>query len=147
MKISTRTRYGVRLMLSLALNEDTSPRDLGRIAASEEMSEKYLSQIIIPLKARGLVTTFRGAHGGYTLSRSAAEITLKDIIEAIDGEISLVDCNPSPGICQRNEHCITRDIWCELSSVIGNYLQSWSLAKLAAKFREKNGSDFDSYII
>ena len=147
MKLSTRTRYGVRLMLSLAMKEGKGPIDLGGIARSQAISEKYLSQIIIPLKARGLVTTFRGAHGGYTLSRPASEITLKDIIEAIDGEISLVDCTINPEICQRNTDCVTRDIWCELSALIGDYLKSWSLEKLASKYRKKNGPDADSYAI
>ena len=147
MKISTRTRYGVRLMLSLALNEGKGPIDLGGIARSQEISEKYLSQIIIPLKARGLVTTFRGARGGYTLSRPAADISLKDVIEAIEGEISLVDCTRTPEICSRNTSCVTRDILCELGDMIGEYLQSWSLAKLAAKYRDKNGPDADSYSI
>lgn len=147
MKISTRTRYGVRLMLSLALNEGKGPIDLGGIARSQEISEKYLSQIIIPLKARGLVTTFRGARGGYTLSRPAADITLRQIIEAIEGEISLVDCTKHIEICSRNVSCVTRDIWCELGEIIGDYLQSWSLERLAAKHREKNGEASNSYSI
>ena len=147
MKISTRTRYGVRLMLSLALNEDTSPRDLGRIAASEEMSEKYLSQIIIPLKTAGLVTTVRGARGGYYLSRPASEITLKDIVEAIEGKISLVDCVSAPDLCGRNTRCVTREVWDGLGNCIGEYLSSWTLEKLASEYREKNDSAADSYSI
>ena len=87
MKISTRTRYGIRMMLALALNAGKEPLGLGCIAESEEISEKYLSQIIIPLRTAGLVTTVRGAHGGYNLSRAASEITLKEIVEAIEGKI------------------------------------------------------------
>jgi Rrf2 family protein len=134
-------------MLALALTKGKGPFDLGGIARKEEISEKYLSQIIIPLKARGLVTTFRGAHGGYTLSRPASEITLREIVQAIEGEIALVDCANTPEICGRANHCVTKDVWCELSSIIGDYLGSWTLEKLAAKYHEKNGSDADTYSI
>ena len=74
MRLSTRSRYGVRLMLALGLSDKKEPIFLKDIAKSEEISEKYLSQIIIPLKANGLINTFRGAHGGYILSRPASQI-------------------------------------------------------------------------
>ena len=80
MNISTRTRYGTRLMLELGLNYGKEPLLLREIAASQEISEKYLSQIIIPLKAAGLVNSFRGARGGYILAKPPKQITLNDIV-------------------------------------------------------------------
>ncbi len=80
MKLSTRARYGTRLMLKLALRYGKGPVFLKDIARAEEISEKYLSQIIIPLKGAGLVRAFRGAHGGYTLARAPDRIKLKDIV-------------------------------------------------------------------
>jgi Rrf2 family protein len=120
-------------MLSLAGNKQKKPVFLKDIAHSEEISEKYLSQIIIPLKGKGLVTTFRGAHGGYLLSRPASEITLRDIVEPLEGDLSLVDCVTSPGICDRASECATREVWDELSSLLLNFLETVTLEDLIKK--------------
>lgn len=133
MRLSTRSRYGVRLMLALASNKQKKPVFLKDIAHSEEISEKYLSQIIIPLKGKGLVTTFRGAHGGYLLSRPASEITLRDIVEPLEGDLSLVDCVTNPGICDRANECATREVWDELSSLLLNFLETVTLEDLIQK--------------
>src|SRR4030067_739218 len=101
MKLSTRSRYGVRLMLALGVKSNQGPIFLKDIARSEEISEKYLSQIIIPLKAKGLVSTFRGAHGGYILARRASEIRLREIVEPLEGDLCLVDCVTLPEVCDR----------------------------------------------
>ncbi len=137
MRLSTRSRYGVRLMLSLAMNEKKNPVFLKDIAHSEDISEKYLSQIIIPLKAKGLVTTYRGAHGGYLLSRPSSKITLRDIIEPLEGDLSLVDCVQSPTICDRAGACATREVWNEMSSLLLNFLDTFTLEDLINKSREK----------
>ena len=107
MRLSTRSRYGVRMMLALGASEQKSPIFLKDIARSEEISEKYLSQIIIPLKAQGLVTPFRGAHGGYILSRPASQIKLREIIEPLEGDLCLVDCVTNAEVCHRSTECIT----------------------------------------
>jgi Rrf2 family protein len=146
MRLSTRSRYGIRLMLSLALSEKKSPVFLKDIARLEEISEKYLSQIIIPLKARGLVNTFRGAHGGYILSRPASQIKLLDIIESLEGDLSLVDCVKQPDMCNRASECVTHDIWNKMSSLLQDYLGSVNLEDLMKKHRKKNikskGNDY-----
>lgn len=133
MRLSTRSRYGMRLMLSLAGNDRKEPVFLKDIARSEEISEKYLSQIIIPLKAKGLVTTFRGAHGGYLLSRPASEISLRDIIEPLEGDLTFVDCVHNPVICKRSTGCATREVWDEMSSLILNFLDAFTLEDLFKK--------------
>lgn len=137
MRLSTRSRYGVRLMLALGLNDKNGPMFLKDIAHLEEISEKYLSQIIIPLKANGLVTTFRGAHGGYILSRPASEITLRQIIEPLEGNITLVDCVGSPDICSRSGECVTRDVWEEMSLLLVNFLDAFTLEDLINKCRNR----------
>ncbi len=86
MKISTRVRYGMRLMLELALHDNQGPIFLKDIARKQDISEKYLSQIIIPLRTAGLVKSFRGAHGGYELQREPEAITLRQVMEALEGE-------------------------------------------------------------
>ncbi len=133
MRLSTRSRYGVRLMLALAANKQKKPVFLKDIANSEEISEKYLSQIIIPLKGKGLVTTFRGAHGGYLLSRPASEISLREIIEPLEGDLSLVDCVNNPGVCDRANACASREVWDELSSLLLNFLDTFTLEDLIKK--------------
>ena len=147
MRLSTRSRYGVRLMLALGANKLSKPLFLKDIASSEEISEKYLSQIIIPLKAKGLVTTFRGAHGGYLLSRPASEITLRDIIEPLEGDLSLVDCVGNSAVCGKANECATREVWDEMSSLLLNFLDTFTLEDLIRKSgniksSQKSGSDY-----
>jgi Rrf2 family protein len=131
-------------MLALGVSEKKRPVFLKDIANSEEISEKYLSQIIIPLKAKGLVTTFRGAHGGYLLSRPASEIKLRDIIEPLEGDLSLVDCVGNPDVCGRSVACVTREVWDQMSSLLLDFLDAFTLEDLIKKFREKKKSEIGS---
>lgn len=149
MKLSTHSRYGLRLMLALGLNSKKEPLSLKDIAKSEKISEKYMSQIIIPLKSRGLVTTFRGAHGGYVLSRPASQIKLLDIIETLEGDMCLVDCVKKPDMCERSTECVTRDIWDEMSGLLTGFLEKLTLEDIIIKYRNKIGSsqNLDDYSI
>ena len=140
MRLSTRSRYGVRLMLALGLHEKEGPIFLKDIAHSEEISEKYLSQIIMPLKASGLINTFRGAHGGYLLSRDASQITLREIIEPLEGDLTLVDCVKKSDVCNRSFECVTRDVWNEMSSLLLNFLDKITLEDLIKKQEIQNAT-------
>ena len=131
MKLSTRSRYGVRLMTALACANGGKPILLKNIAASEEISEKYLSLIVIPLRAAGLIKSLRGARGGYNLAHDPSEISLGNIIEALEGETCLVRCIKQPAICSRSTICPTRDIWSILGNKINETLNSITLAELA----------------
>lgn len=147
MRLSTRSRYGVRLMLALAMNKSKEPVFLKDIANSEKISEKYLSQIIMPLKAKGLVATFRGAHGGYLLGKPASEITLRNIVEPLEGDLSLVDCVGNPGICDKSTVCAAKQVWDEMSSILLGFLDTFTLDDLIKKSSkiknaEKAISDF-----
>jgi Rrf2 family protein len=145
MRLSTRSRYGVRLMLALGASEQKNPIFLKDIARSEEISEKYLSQIIIPLKAKGLVTTFRGAHGGYILSRPASQIKLREIIEPLEGDLCLVDCVATPDMCDRATECVTRDVWTRMSSLLVDFLDTFTLDDLIRKYKkQKHKSNKDA---
>jgi len=137
MKLTTRIRYAVRLMLFLAENWGKGPVFLKDIARDEEISEKYLSLIIIPLRAKDLVNSTRGAHGGYTLARSPGRITVEEIVEAIDGSSGLVDCIGNDAICPRANRCVTRDVWAILGDKISETLESITLEKLIQMKREK----------
>ena len=141
MKISARTRYGTRLMLALALAYEKGPLFLRNIAEQEEISEKYLSQIIIPLKAKGLVISFRGASGGYSLSRPPTQIAIKEIVEVLEGGLHLLECIPNPKACRRLSICVTHKLWSELGENITNTLSSVTLQDLVEKYSAKNGQN------
>ena len=137
MKLSTRTRYGVRLMIELAMNYGKGPVFLKDIAKDEAISEKYLSIIIIPLKSAGLVNSTRGAYGGYSLGKEPSKITMKDLVEILEGQICLVDCIKKPSACTRVQTCASRDIWNTLNETISKTLEAITLADLAQKSRDK----------
>lgn len=130
MKLSTRVRYGMRLMAALAEWEGDGPADLSAIADREGVSMKYLSQIIIPLKGAGLVHSFRGASGGYRLGRSAGEITALEIYEAIDGPLNLVDCASDPSGCIRSPECVSIPLWRRLEDALRLTLRTTTLRNL-----------------
>ncbi|HET6488626.1 MAG TPA: Rrf2 family transcriptional regulator [Syntrophales bacterium] len=136
MKISARARYGVRLMMVLARNYGNGPIYLKDIAREEDISEKYLGQIIIPLRGAGLVLSSRGSHGGYMLAREPAEINLREIVEILEGDC-LVRCIKDPSTCSRVSTCASRDIWILLGGKISETLGSVSLAELNDIGREK----------
>jgi len=139
MKISTRTRYGTRLMLTLALNYDKGPIFLKDIAKLEGISEKYLSQIIIPLKAQGLVNSFRGAKGGYILAKLPSQTTVKEIFQALEGELSLVEPIKDANAYAKASICATHQLWNELNDNIAKTLASVTLEGLVAMHKEKEG--------
>ena len=103
MKLSTKGRYGARLMLELALEYGKGPVLLKEVAERQEISEKYLGHLISPLKAAGLINSTRGAHGGYTLAKASKDITLAEVVQAVEGNLSVVECVSSPGVCSRVE--------------------------------------------
>jgi Rrf2 family protein len=137
MKLSTRARYGVRLMLVLAKNYGKEPVYLKDIAREEDISEKYLSLIIMPLRGVGLVNSVRGAYGGYNLSRDPSEITLKEIVDVLEGDCSLVDCVKDPSACPRVPICVSHDIWAIIGGKISETLSSITLDKMVRMNRRK----------
>jgi Rrf2 family protein len=136
MKLSTRARYGVRLMLSLAQNYGKGQVFLKDIAKREEISEKYLSLIIIPLRGAGLINSFRGANGGYTLAREPSKISVKEIVDVLEGDC-LVNCIKDSSACSRISTCAARDIWILLGGKISETLESITLEKMTNMSREK----------
>ncbi|MBN3040833.1 MAG: Rrf2 family transcriptional regulator [Candidatus Omnitrophica bacterium] len=137
MKLSTRARYGTRLMLELGLSYGKGPVFLKDISASQEISEKYLSQIIIPLRAAGLVDSYRGAKGGYSLSRPPYAITLKEIVENLEGGLELVSCIRNPDECNKIAECVTRDIWKSVSKTITDVLSGITVDTLVKMYKLK----------
>jgi Rrf2 family protein len=137
MKLSTRARYGVRLMVALAFNYDKGPVFLKDVARGENISEKYLSLIIIPLRRIGLVNSIRGAHGGYSLAKGPSQITMKEIVDVLEGDCSLVDCVKNPSSCSRVPICASHDIWAIIGGRISETLNSITLDTLVKMNQEK----------
>jgi len=127
MKISTKVRYGLRFMLNLAERYGSGPMFLRKISEEEEISEKYLSQIVLYLKKAGLITSIRGAKGGYVLSKKPKDITIKSIYDAIEGEIVILDCLKNKNICNRIVDCGSRSFWQDLNNTIDLKLASVTL--------------------
>ena len=138
MKLSTRGRYSSRLMLELALRHNDGPVLLKDISAAQEISLKYLGQLIIPLKIAGLIKSTRGSHGGYFLSRDPDKIILGDILFAVEGPLNITECIESPDICTRSEKCVTRDIWKKTSLQFHDTVNSITLDDMVKSHKEKN---------
>lgn len=111
MKFSTKTRYGLRFMVSLGSKESKGNVQLSDIAKDEGISEKYLSQIVIPLKSAGMIQSERGANGGYRLAKPARDISLREIVEIFEGSLYPVNCVEDPSCCDRGTLCVTQKVW------------------------------------
>jgi Rrf2 family protein len=146
MKLSTKGRYGVRLMLDLASHFGEGPVILKQISQREEISEKYLWQLINPLKSVGLVRATRGAHGGYVLAKTPSEITVKDILQVVEGSLCIVECVEKPSTCKRSSFCVARDLWGEASKMLSEKLEETTLADLVEKKKikqQKQGVNYE----
>jgi Rrf2 family protein len=144
-RLSTKGRYGTRLMLNLAQHYGNGRRSviLKDVSADEEISIRYLEQIIIPLKINRLVKSIRGAGGGYSLARSPEEIRLSEILHALEGSCCLVECLEDPEFCDRIESCPTYDIWKGASEILKNYFNAITLRDLVeiAEKKKKKAKD------
>ena len=118
MKISTKGRYGLRILLDLALYGQDAPRLMKDIARSQQISEKYISRLILPLNEAGFITSFRGAKGGLKLAKPPKEITLLEIVEAMEGRLAIVDCVFDKDFCPRSGECSACKVWSSLNKKI-----------------------------
>ena len=132
MKLTTRGRYGLRAMLELARCYDEPPVLMSTLAKRERLSRKYLHALLAALKSAGLVRSVRGAGGGFTLSRRPSEIHLGEILRAVEGPLSLVECVSCAAACDRAQDCTARYVWQQLSGVIEHALRGITLGKLIA---------------
>lgn len=143
MKISTKGRYGLRLMLDLAVHSDEGLIPLKDISSRQEISEKYLEQIIMLLNRASLVRSVRGSQGGYTLARPAKNITVGDVLRTMEGSLSPVDCVDDDGInCDMSSFCVTKEVWRKIKEAIENVVDHITLEDLVNNYNEKNAPDF-----
>ncbi len=138
MKLSTKGRYGSRAMLDLATRYGEGPVMVKEIAGRQDLSEKYLEQILSELRKAGLVISTQGKNGGFQLAKSPEKITLLDIINVLEGGMAPVGCVEDPDLCNRSPSCIMRDVWESMSNNCNYLLNKWSLKELLDKEREKS---------
>lgn len=135
MKISTKGRYGIKAMLDLAINAQEACVSLKSIALRQEISEPYLEQIIALLRKVGLVKSVRGAQGGYILAKDVNDITVGDILRALEGSLAPVDCviEKNPYECEDSSQCVTKYIWERVRDSINQVVDSITLEDLVNK--------------
>jgi Rrf2 family iron-sulfur cluster assembly transcriptional regulator len=132
-KLSTRSRYGTRLLLDLAIHHDQWPVQIGDIAKRQNVSVQYLEQIIRPLKKAELVSSVRGPKGGHVLAKSPEEITLGQIVRLLENGTQLVECVGRPEACEMSGECRCRLAWKKAADAMYTTLDSLTVADLMSK--------------
>jgi transcriptional regulator, Rrf2 family len=148
MKISTKGRYGLRILLDIALYRvGDKPRMIREIANNQEISEKYISRLIIELRKAGFVRSVRGVNGGYTLTRKPEDISVLDVLETMEGPVAIVDCTNSSGeACRRKPQCPTQRMWAEINQKIRSAFAAYTLKDLVELYIS-NGEAILDYCI
>ncbi|MCS7202012.1 MAG: Rrf2 family transcriptional regulator [Dictyoglomus sp.] len=132
MKLSTRSRYGLRALIYLANNQEKSPISVRTIAQNEEIPLRYLERIMRILSQKGFVKAEVGAEGGYSLNRRPEDISVFEVIEALEGRITLVLCIENGSKCKRAPTCLTRPLWKELNDAMKSVLKKYTLKDFIA---------------
>lgn len=134
MKLSTKSRYGLRALFDMAYHAGTLPVQIKDISRRQAISPRYLEQIFQDLKKAGLLKSRRGPQGGYFLAKRPQEITVQDIVQAAEGEMALVDCTKKgpdkKETCEFDNQCVTQKVWAEASRRLNEYLASVTLRDL-----------------
>ena len=141
MKLSTRGRYGTRVLLDLALRDGEGPVPLKDIAHRQQIPLLYLEHLIAPLIAGGIIRSMRGARGGIWLSKLPQEIKLIEVVGLLEGSTAPVDCVNDPKVCPRSDSCLTRDIWNEMKKAIDGVLESKTLQDLVDMQKRRGTAD------
>jgi len=142
MKLSTRTRYGIRAILELAKNDRNRPLQIKTIAKRQDISVKYLEQLMTILKSAGFVTSIRGSKGGYILAGNPDDINLSDVFNCLEGPVTTVECVRDIDYCQRTTDCVTRQVWTQIQNAITNVLKSTTLKDLVDRTKCKQMLDY-----
>lgn len=133
MKLSTKGRYGVKAMVELAMNYGDTPVSIKTISSRQNISEYYLEQLFSPLRKAKLITSIRGAQGGYVLSREPKDITIADIMYVLEGPIEIADCIEGAA-CDKIDFCATRLLWEKIKNSIDDVMQSVNLQDIVDDF-------------
>lgn len=145
MKISTKGRYGLRMMIDIAMNQNEGPVSVRDIARRQSLSDKYLEQIITQANKAGLLKSIRGAGGGYQLSRPAKDISVGEILRVMEGSLSPVECvrerGGEPAPCQNAGECATYELWRDIKTAVDQVIDNRSLQDMIDNYLRKNQDD------
>lgn len=146
MKLSTKGRYGLRAMIDLAIHSKDEAVSIASIAARQKISESYLEQLIPKLRKAGMISSVRGAGGGYMLAKPASEISVGDILRALEGSLDPVDCAGLPGAagCEESENCVTKYVWQKINESINQTVDGIYLEELLKETKCENGQEVNS---
>lgn len=137
MKLSTRTRYAVRAIIELAQNDSKKPLQLKIIAQRQDISVKYLEQLMAVLRSAGFVRSIRGSKGGYVLAKTPNEIKLNEVLHRLEGTVATVECVENDDYCSRSADCAARYLWTKVEQAIERALESVTLQDLVDKANDE----------
>jgi len=135
MKLTTKGRYGLKAAFYLAYNFGEGPVTLKEIAEREQIAEKYLEQLLASLKKDGIVSSIRGAKGGYELAKPPKHITINHILTALEGDLAIVDCLKSDACCSKERSCVTKNVWQRIDRAITTALDSITLEDMVQDYK------------
>jgi len=146
-KLSTKSRYGLRAMLFLSITQRDGVVMTREIAERQNLPETYLEQLMLALRKAGLLSSVRGAKGGYMLARRPDDITLAQIVVALEGRLNIADCADVPNCCISPEACALKDVFAEVNSTLYNALDSITLSDLARRQQSRELAATPMYFI
>ena len=147
MRVSTKGRYGLRVLLDIALHRESGAVALSDIARRQAISQKYLWQVINPLKAAGFLNATRGSRGGYALARLPKDISIRDIVSVLEGPVCMVACVKDPESCDRSVSCVAREAWIEIESKLNDAMQEITLNDLVQRHKDHESRVAQTYVI
>lgn len=138
MKLSTKGRYGLRAMIDLADYSEEMPQSIASIAARQSISDSYLEQLMAKLKKAGLIESIRGSQGGYILAKESKNISVGDILRALEGDLTPVKCSELGGnnVCSGSDSCVTKNVWKRINDSIQDAVDSILLSELVEDNRK-----------
>ena len=138
MKLSTKGKYGLKAIFELSLHVNEGPMPLNMIASKQKIPEQYLEQIFSTLKKSKLITSVRGAQGGYLLNKAPNEVTVGDVLAILEGPVALSQCIIEEGVCENSNDCSTKLVWEKLKKGIEDVLNSITLQDMVDDYNKKN---------
>lgn len=145
MRVSTKGRYGLRTLVDIAVHQNKGVVTLNDIAKRQEISVKYLWQVINPLKTAGLLSVTRGAKGGYALARRPEDINMLEVVSTLEGPLSIVECIMNEDACDRIDTCVARSVWMEVNQTVEQALKEVTLAEVLRRYMDT--SEVSNYVI
>jgi Rrf2 family cysteine metabolism transcriptional repressor len=142
MKLSTRTRYGLRAVLEVAISYNKGPIQTKIVSQRQLISIKYLEQLMAALKSGGLIKGIRGSKGGYVLAKAPSQIKLSDVFNVLEGPVKTVECVDNENYCAKTSECVARQVWSEVEEAINAVLQSITLQDLVDRTKKERNLNY-----